>query len=342
MPGMRDVAKKSGVSLSTVSAVLSDSGKFVSDEIRKKVLKAVNDLGYVMPERRKKRDKIIAVILPNVASIFFSNLLSAIEDAAAEENYVLLVGNSNFDFAKEKRIIKMLKRQALCGVLIDTICPYVQEQDYFFYIKKSFISRDIPVVMLERSLEEYGFGCVYVDHEKNAYMATKALLDVGNKKIAHISGKLSNPLSVYRLQGYKRALKEYGISFSDDLVAEGDFTPSSGYIKAKELMFRNRGLNAIFAANDQMAIGAIKAILSEGRRIPDEFAVSGLDNISASSLIEPSLTTINVPMYQMGRVAVKMLINPENEEKSIELPCNLIVRKSTCKSASSDWELFGW
>lgn len=342
MSGMRDVAQKAGVSLSTVSAVLSSSGKYVSDEIKHRVRTAAEELHYQLPERNKKNEKIISVVLPHVASVFFSNLLNAIEDAVAEEGYILVVGNSDYDFDKEKKFMKMMKKQPLCGILIDTCAPVTEEDAYFTYIKQHFVDKGIPVVMLERKLDEYGFSCVYADHEKNAYMATKALIDCGNRKIAHISGQLSNPLSLYRLQGYKRALAEAGIPYHPELVAEGDFSPGSGFMRAKELIIRNRGLSAIFAANDQMAVGAIKAILSEGRKIPDEFAVSGIDNIRVASLIEPSLTTINVPTYQMGKIAVQMLINPEPKERCVELPCNLITRKSTDKLFSGEWDLFGW
>ena len=152
MPGMRDVAKAAGVSLSTVSAVLSDSGKYVSEEIRSRVLETAGELGYQLPERQKKRDKIIAVVLPNIASTFFSNLLNGIEDTVAEEGYVLVVGNSDFDFNKEKRFIKTIRKQALCGILIDTVCPATEEKEYFSFIKQTFLERRIPVVTLERKL----------------------------------------------------------------------------------------------------------------------------------------------------------------------------------------------
>lgn len=342
MPGMREVAKRAGVSLSTVSAVLSDSGKYVSEEIREKVMETARELGYRLPERRKKKDKIIAVVLPHIASTFFSNLLNGIEDTVAENGYILVVGNSDFNFEKEKKFMKMIRKQALCGILIDTVCPVTEEKEYFGYIKETFLERQIPVVMLEKKAGEAGFGSVYVDHEKNAYMATHQLLERGHRHIGHIAGRMDNPLSLFRLQGYKRALAEFDIPYSVDLVAEGDFTPNSGYMMAKELIIRNSGMTAIFAANDQMAIGAIKAVHSEGKKIPDEFAVTGIDNLSASSMIEPSLTTINVPTYQMGRIAVKMLTDSDAKEKNVELPCNLIVRKSTNKLAASEWELFGW
>lgn len=342
MPGMRDVAKRAGVSLSTVSAVLSDSGKFVSEEISEKVWKAAEEIGYKPPVRERKKDRMMAVVLPHIASTFFSNLLRGIEDAVEEEGYVLVVGNSDFDFEKEKKFIKMIQSQPLCGVLVDTVCPVKEEKQYFQEIKKAFLDRGVPVILLERKAEGSGFGSVYVNHEANAYMATRQLLEKGHTDIAHIAGMKTNPISLYRLEGYRRALEEFGVTYSEELVGFGDFTPNSGYIAAKELMARNRKISAFFAANDQMAIGAIKAIRSEGKRIPEDFAVIGIDNLSVSSMIDPSLTTINVPTYQMGRVAVKMLVKPESDENSVELECNLIVRRSTDRFAGSEWEMFGW
>lgn len=342
MPGMRDVAKRAGVSLSTVSTVLSESGKYVSEEISERVWMAAEEIGYKLPVKERKKDKIMAVVLPHIASTFFSNLLRGIEDTVEEEGHVLVVGNSDFDFVKEKKFIKMIQKQPLCGVLIDTVCPVMEEKQYFQEIKNAFLDKGIPVILLERKAEGSGFGSVYVNHETNAYMATKQLLDKGYRNIAHIAGMKTNPLSLYRLEGYKKALEEFRVAYSEELVGFGDFTPNSGYMVAKELMARNREITAFFAANDQMAIGAIKAIRSEGKRIPEDFAVVGIDNLSVSSMIEPSLTTINVPTYQMGRVAVKMLVKPHSNEKSVELECNLIIRKSTDRFASSEWELFGW
>ena len=340
MAGMREVAKKSGVSLSTVSTVLSNNGKFVSEEIKEKVYKAADELNYVLPERCKKNDKIIAVILPSVSSAFFAGLLNEIENEVAKAGYVLIVGNSNFNFEKEKKIIKMLKKQTLCGIIIDTTCPENMEEDYYNYIKKSFVDKKIPVVILERQVKGYGFSSVYADHEKNAFIATESLIKVGNKKIGHIAGNFSNSISLMRLRGYKRALEKYGIEYNIDLVAEGDYTPYSGFIKAKELLVRNRNLTAIFAANDQMAVGAMKSVLREGRIIPDEFAIVGIDNISISTLVSPSLTTIDVPTDKMGRIAVDMVLN--DKEKHVELTCELIERKSTNKMAITEWNLRGW
>lgn len=343
MPGMREVAREAGVSLSTVSAVLSGSEKYVSEEIRNKVLLAANKIGYRCPAKKKKAEKVIAVVLPNITSTFFSSLLSGIEDTATDEGYTLVFGNSGYHFSKERRFISMIQKQSLQGVMIDTVCPITEENAYFEELRRTFGSKDIPVILLERKIQEPNFGSVYVDHMNNAYQATKHLVQKGYRSIAHVAGKANNPLTVLRLNGYRKVLEEGGIPYDKELVASGDFSPNSGYIAMKKILGIRSDCMAVFAANDQMAIGAMKAILSEGKRVPEDIAVVGIDNLSVSSMISPSLTTINVPTYQMGRTAVKLLMDRSKEKRrSVKLPCNLIVRRSTDLYAGSEWDMFGW
>lgn len=344
MPGMRDVARVAEVSLSTVSAVLSDSEKYVSDEIKNKVLDAAQKLGYQMPRRRKKQEKAIAVILPVITSAFFSNLLSGIESTASEHGYTLLYGDSSFDFDKERKYINALQKQSLYGMIIDTTCPSQHEATYFRQLKQTFVERGIPVAFLERKIPDDAFFSVYVDHEDNAYQATRHLLSLGRKAIAHISGSKENPLAIERNNGFIKALGEYGIKMDPDLQGFGDWTPNSGFIAAKSILSKRRDFTGLVADNDQMAIGAIKAILSEGISIPDDIAITGIDNLSVSTMITPSLTTVNVPTYQMGRTAARMVLEAKKNNSPFQekLNCNLIVRKSTNPYASNEWELFGW
>ena len=204
MPGMRDVARAAQVSLSTVSAVLSDSDKYVSDEIRERVMRAAAEIGYQLPERKKKPDKVIAVALPNITSVFFSNLLSGIVDTVTEEGYTLIFGNSGYDFEKEKQFINMIQSQSLCGVIIDTVCTAEQERDYYEELKETFIPKRIPIVLMERKVQDEEIGCVYVDHLDNQYKATRHLIETGHRSIVHIAGKLDNPLALLRLMATEK------------------------------------------------------------------------------------------------------------------------------------------
>lgn len=342
MAGMREVAKRSGVSLSTVSLALNGN-KYVSPDIIEKVEKAANECGYKLPQTKTKNT--IAVILPMITSSFFSNVLIGIENTVAEKNHTVLFGNSGFDYDKEVQFIKTVKKQALCGLIIDTVCPVDKESGYYKMLKKDFVDRRIPVVFLERHIKSDNFISISFDHYKNAYMATEHLIKQSHKCIAHIAGYANIQQAQQRVNGYKAALADYNIEYDAGLISEGNFSPESGWSAMKKLMVRRSDFTAVFAANDQMAIGAMKAIKSYGKSIPDDIAVIGIDNIGISSIVAPALSTINVPTYQLGYMAAKVILDIREEldcESSYHLESNLIVRQSTNPYANSEWELFGW
>ncbi len=170
-------------------------------------------------------------------------------------------------------------------------------------------------------------------------------IDRGHRRIAHLCGSPSNPIALERKAGYRRALSESGIPFDPRLTASGDFTPASGYEAMKRLLGRTSDFSAVFAANDQMAVGAVKALVSQGIAVPGDVAVIGIDNLNVSSMIQPALSTVNVPTFQMGHLAAQTVIdarNPQACPQSHPLPCSLVVRRSTDPFAAAEWELFGW
>lgn len=345
MPGMRDVAKLAGVSVSTVSIVLNNSEKFVSEEHKQKVWAAVEKLGYKLPPKKLFSQKTIAVVLPIVTSSFFSNLLNGIEGTISQDKNLMLYYNSNNNFEKERACLKTLRKQSLAGIIVDSICPSDKEAEYLEWMKTEFIDNGIPVVLLERKIDSRDFYSIYIDNFQSAYVATRHLIEKGHKLIAHISGNDLMLHTYERMEGYKKALFDAGLPFDPELIQKGDFTPFSGYTAMKQLLDIRTDFTAFFSANDQMAIGAIKAIKAFGKRVPENIAVVGFDNLSVSSLIEPALSTINVPTYQMGRMAAKILLDA-SERKVCEhvnmLRTNLIVRRSSDKFAGNEWELTGW
>ncbi len=345
MAGMRDVAKLAGVSLSTVSVVLNDTGKYVSEEQRKKVYAAAEALEYRLPPKKRFSHKTIAVILPVITSSFFSNLLNGIEETISPDKSLLLYYNSNYNFEKEKECLLILKKQSLAGIILNSICPSDAEKEYFVWLKEEFIEKGIPIVLLERKVVSEDFYCIYINNFESAYAATRHLIESGHKKIGHISGNDKMLHTYERYEGYKKALADAGIPFDPELVQKGDFTPFSGYTAAKKLLNIRMDFTALFSANDQMAIGAMKAVKGFGKKIPDDIAVAGFDNLSVSSLVEPALTTINVPAFQMGRLSGKLVLNASDGEQCERmnlLETNLIVRRSSKASANNEWELTGW
>lgn len=346
MAGMRAVAQKAGVSLSTVSAVLgSSSDKYVSEEIRSRVLEAAEELGYAPPVKAEARTKTIAVILPIITSPFFSNVLSGVEGFVFKEKKMMLYYNTNYEFDREQECLHMLKRQRPQGIILSSVCPREKEEAYHRWIKKTFIDKGIFVVIIEKKVETEGFYSVYVDHFQAEKQAVAHLISLGHRKIAYLYGNRKVSLSRERFEGYRSALSEAGISFNPGLVRFGDFTPASGYMAMRELLDFGEEFTAVASANDQMAIGAIKAVKQTGKSVPEDIAFIGFDNLSVSTLIDPALSTIHVPTYQMGRLAAQII-----GDLMQGIPCtagnilesSLIVRKSSDISASNEWEMFGW
>lgn len=348
MASMREVAKLAGVSISTVSVVLdSKTDKYVSEENREKVNLAVEKLGYKLPEKKDAEyKKTIAVILPVITSAFFPNILAGIGKISADHGYSLLYCDTNNSFKKEQEYLKLLKKQTLKGIIIDSLCFRDNQSEYLKILKEEFITkRKIPVVFLERRVDDNDFYSISVDDYQNAYQATKYLIDCGHKRIAHISGNNAYDSSGIRLIGYKDALMDCGIEFDEKIVVSGQFTPISGYSAMKSLLTTCSDFTALFSANDQMAIGAMKAIKESGRSIPEDVAVVGFDNINQASIVDPSLTTINVPTYQMGCAAAQTIVDVHNRKPVQKIQClsaNLIIRKSSNNFATNEWDLMGW
>jgi LacI family transcriptional regulator/LacI family repressor for deo operon, udp, cdd, tsx, nupC, and nupG len=345
MPGMRDVAKHANVALSTVSAVLNNSNKYVSDEIRQRVLASAQDLGYVLFEKRRFTQKNIAVILPIITSSFFSNVLNGIEETISKDKNYLLFFNSNYSFEKEQMYLKTLRKQFLAGIILDSICPPDLEHDYLAWLEKEFVNNNIPILILERKIEWDKIYCIYLDNYTSAKKATQHLIDLGHRKIAHILGNSHMRHSFERLEGYKRTLIENDIQFDQELIQQGDFTAASGYLATRKLQDVRGDFTAIFSSNDQMAVGAIKALRTIGRSVPQDCAIVGFDNLSVSTLIDPPLSTINVPTFLMGRMAAKIILNAnavQGQSYSNKLDSNLIIRRSSDINAINEWDLMGW
>jgi LacI family transcriptional regulator/LacI family repressor for deo operon, udp, cdd, tsx, nupC, and nupG len=342
MAGMRDVAKEAGVSLSTVSSAFSGNG-YISDEVMEKVKNAANKVGYQIPDNKKKN--IIAVLLPVITSAYYSNILNGIENTVAEKGYTVLFGNSGFDFDKGLQFLKTIQRQSLCGIILNFSAPAEREKDFFKLLKKDFVDKNIPVVFIDQFIENNVFFSIDADYYKNSFISTEHLIKNNRKCIVHLTGHPGKKGTLMRINGYRDALDSHNIPYDEGLIINGDFSPNSGYIAMKNFMTKRSDFTALYAANDQMAIGAMKAMKSYGKSVPNDIMVIGGDNVAVSSLITPALSTVNIPTYQMGHTAAKIILDAQqgiSNEKKHKMECNLIIRQSTEINANSEWELFGW
>ncbi len=346
---IKEVAREAGVSIATVSHVINNT-KYVSPELSKKVKETIKRLDYhVMPLAKglkSGKTMTIGVIVTDISRVFFSQLLKGIQNEANQNGYHLILFDSGDSFRKENNFMHILEAQWVDGIILDSVCP-LENTEYFTAIQKlGNANKRIPLVSIERSLAEYGIDSVYVDNVRGGYLAAEHLIQSGCKRIAHIQGPVNQQLSFDRLSGYLQALADHDMEADPALLTTGDFQPMGGYTETKRLLMTGADFDGVFAANDQMAIGALKACLEHGKNIPDQIKMVGFDNTFVSSLVYPALTTLDVPKYRMGQTAMQVLLqriqDPDKAVTAQELPLSLIHRTSTNKDGDKSWDMFGW
>jgi len=347
MANIRDVAAAAHVSVSTVSAVLGGE-KYVSPRLQARVRNAIEQLGYTprgRGRRRPEETRVIGVILPGIYSSFFPPLLNGITEAASELGYAIQLCDSFRNWEKERELVRALIARGVDDIILDSVCPPESEEEYFNGIREAIERRGGLAVVLSRELRSDFFHQIYVDNYLAAYEATEHLISLGHRRIAHICGSQVFPHSAVRAKGYRMALLDHGIPVDEHLVLQGDFSPLSGYAAMDEFYTKGLSATALFSANDQMAVGAIKAIRRQGLRVPEDVAVVGFDNLYVSSLIEPNLTTVHYPIYQMGYLAVRVLSERHQGQKAplrTRLNARLIIRRSSAPTQADDWNLQKW
>lgn len=275
--------------------------------------------------------------------------MKGIQDAANSIGYNVTIYQSESILEKEKECIKNLLKNKTDGIILRTCADTTKDDELKYLLGISNLKigdKKIPVVLLERDLSGADFDAVIVNNFQAAYDAVNHLIQSGYKKIAHIEGPSGNEMCRLRKEGYLKALSDNSIDFNPEIVERGDFLPMTGYSCMREIM-QNSEITAVFASNDQMAIGAIKAIKEFGKRIPEDIAVVGFDNLFISSIISPTLSTVHVPKYQMGKESFEMLYhnimnNSHGEGKIKILNSNIILRQSTELRGESNWDLLGW
>ena len=314
---MKDVADLAGVSVATVSNVLTGK-KAVSDDLTKKVLGVIKDVDYkvdlVARGLKSKQSFSIGVITPEITTLFFPDVLNGIDDAAKKYGYAITYYSSRYDFETEKKYVDQLRSGWADGLLIDSCCPIDMQEEWSYELNKMNNSKmRMPVVCIDRELSPGVLTSVSVDNKGLAFDATKKLIEKGRRNIIHIAAPLNLSLGLHRHQGYLKALQEAGIANDERYIIEGDYSSSTAYLLMKKALKSNLIIDGLFAANDQSAIGALKALLEEGIRVPEQVMIIGFDNCFAGTLVSPSISTYNVPKYKMGYSAFDALYKKMND-----------------------------
>ena len=328
---IKDVALRAGVSTSTVGRVVGNYG-YVSDETRKKVLKAMREIGYypnaIARSLKRRRTQTIAYLVPSITNPFFSQIATSIEDLASSHEYNLILCNAGTKADKLRKITNMLLENRVAGIIHSLPCT-----DALYNLVEVFQSAHIPIVSASGSRRFSEVDRVMADDVQGARDATRFLLELGHSRIALLAVKNSTT-SKLRTKGYKEAFQQTGRKLHEELIVEGpDFSEDSGYTLMKVLLGRNKPPTAVVAFNDVMAVGAIRAIKEEELSIPEDISLIGFDDTIAR-LTQPPLSSVALPMGEIGRVAIRILLDriegkDTGEPKKVVLKEKLVVRDST-------------
>lgn len=327
---IKDVAKKAGVSISTVSRVINNS-KPVSNEIKQNVLRIIEETNYYPnPVARSlvmKKSQLIGVIVPDISNFVIGEILSGIEEIGKMYGYDILLCNTYGDLDQEIRYLSLLKAKQVEGILLMT---WKMEDKLVDYISQI----EIPIVLINRNANDLPIPSVSIDNYMAAYEMVKYLVDCGHKKIAMIRNNMDNDsFSLDQFKAYKNVVEDNGIEFDERLVKEGSDKLENGYAIVQNLIKENLLPTAIFATSDLMAIDAINCLIDNGYSVPEDVSVVGFNDVKLASIYRPNLTTIHQPIYDIGAVAIRMIIKKINNEEldtnMVILPHKLIIRNSS-------------
>lgn len=358
MNGIKDVAKRAGVSISTVSNVLNKS-RYVSPELVRRVEAAVEELSYeVNPMGRglkNNKSGTIGVITEDMCGVFYPYVLKGINEIATRRGYQITICDTQgtygdqMAFQREREFFQKFVASRVDGIIFVSMVSDDEKEKYFAEIKEMAKRyKNIALVSIERDFTSEGIDSVYFDGYANAIMAVQHLVDCGCKRICHITGPTALQIAQERIQGYKHCMEENGLALDEErMIARGDYTHQSGYAAMEQLMAAVPDLDGVFCGNDQMAIGALKYLKEKGIRVPEDVKLIGYDDVFLASVVEPSLSTIHIQKKHVGIEAAKLLFDridcdDEREARGMKREGRLVVRKSTVKDATEDWDIIEW
>lgn len=315
----KEIAKAAGVSLATVSRVINNSG-YVKKEKRELVLKVMRELNYPFnvptPNKAEKSNRI-GYIIPDITNPFFSEVLKGIYSITEREKLNIFIFDTNEDISKEIDALEMLKEQNVKGLII---APTTDQNEYFRQYLEQIESLGVPIVLLDRDIKYSHYDAVYVDNIQGSFDAVQALITEGHQKIAILLATTSSRPGRDRFIGYKKAMLMNGIPLDKKYIFHGVPKPESGYELAKQAIMMDEPPTAIFSFNNVMTMGCIKAFREMNLRIPEDMAFIGFDDIDFINIMNLPMSVVDRPTYQMGEIAMQMLVERINEEKDPNVP----------------------
>lgn len=330
MSTIADVARHAGVSKMTVSRVINGSG-YISQETRLRVEQAIDELGYIpnalARSLRFKQTRTIALILTDITNPFFTTVARGVEDTASEQGFSVIFCNTDESPTEEAEYVNVLMQKQVDGLLL---VPTSSSPEALLPLQ----DQKLPFVLLDRRIPGALADTVRCDSERGAYALTQHLLALGHTRIAILSGPKDVTTAYDRVLGYRRALDEAGLQPDQALIFFGEYTVDGGYHMAREAIAAQPRPTALFASNNFIAVGAMRALHEAGLAVPDDISLAAFDDLPVSYVGDPFLTVIEQPAYLMGVRATELLLErlagkepPEPQE--IILPTRLTVRTST-------------
>lgn len=341
MANIREVARKAGVSVATVSRVLNHPER-VSPKTREQIDQVMRELNFspnvFARSLNLKRSNSIALVIPDIVNPQYMELARGVEQETHEKGYNLLLCNTEKNREKEQSYIRMLIEKKIDGIIL--AFTLLRKEDF-----ESIGQKGIPLVLSGRNVIDKSISSVYSDFCEGAQLAVAHLINLGFKRIAYIGGNVNQLENREKARGYSNALVEAGLKIRNDLIFPGHDDIESGYLAALKLLECNPLPDALFVANDLMAIGALDALKNRGIKVPGDISVIGYDNIQMAALVEPKLTTVSWPVHKMGLISARILIEEVESEpeqvktQNVFLNPRLKIRKS-CGHESRASEIF--
>ena len=330
---LKDVAKKAGVSLTTASMVINNKNVSVSENTRRQIIQAARELGYI----RRERVSSVALIVPDLGNLYYTELTRSISLCAQERGYNLIIFDSNNSPKREYDNLQALRQSNVEGIIMGISSTGDDLSRLAPVVRAIQDESQTPIVLLDRSCAPFNCHTICINNFKGGYLASAHLLDLGHEKIGCVTGPIVFTECQDRTNGFRQAFLDRGMPFSDSWIVNGEFTMDSGYSSTKQLL--DQGVTAIFAQNDMIAFGVYQYLKSHAYKIPKDISVVGFDNISFISIMDVPLTTVAQPIHEMGKRAFDILLNtPFNSDSAdrvmLSLQPELIVRSSTARQIS--------
>ncbi|MGP7819338.1 LacI family DNA-binding transcriptional regulator [Niallia sp. 01092] len=328
---IKDIARIAKVSTATVSRVLNGVGGY-NEETKKKIMNVANELGYRRNENArslvKNSSNIIGVIMPNVATIFYGDIVSGIESVAYKNGYSVIISHSGVNGDRLVECVKLMAERKVDGLVIVTV---ELSKDQIKLVK----SLNIPLILLSTDTPDKDVPYIKVNDFDAAYSATQYLIENGHEIIglAGVNPK-DRVAGIPRIEGYKKALEDNSLSFDAKLVKHGDFSFYSGKEAMESYLQEKADLSAVFCVSDDVALGIISVAYDYGIKVPDDLSIIGYDNTRVAEMSIPPLTSIGQPFWEMGNEGCKIVIEAIQSKKEIPseiIPYRLVVRKSVKK-----------